>query len=111
MPRPRWIPRRSQWNLGHLIDPDRGLAMFFALSQFSSMLVSTLAVGAAIAVLPWLMARHGFKLVDIATVMAIALLTLGFLVPAMVQIRYRTAGKRTFPIPVAARRSPRSSAD
>ena len=32
--------------------------------------------------------------------MAVALLTIGFLLPAMVQTRIRTAGQRTFPIKV-----------
>ncbi len=49
---------------------------------------------------PLLMARRGFRLMDIATLMAVALLTIGFLLPAMVQTRVRTAGQRTFPIKV-----------
>ena len=48
----------------------------------------------------FLLARRGFKLTDIATLMAVFLFTIGFMLPAMVQTRIRTVGQRTFPIKV-----------
>jgi hypothetical protein len=97
---PRWLPRRNQWNLVHLMILVASCGMLLGLSQLSPMLVMVLAVGSALVVGPFLLARRGFKLVDIVTVLVIVLLTFGFLLPAMVQTRYRTAGRRTLPISV-----------
>jgi hypothetical protein len=49
------------------------------------------------------LARHGLKLADIATLLAIILLTAAFVLPAMEQTRSRTLGKRSFPSVVPAR--------
>jgi hypothetical protein len=80
-----------------------GCGLLLALARWSWIGVVALGVGIAIATGPWVMARKGFKLVDILAVLAIVLLTLAFLVPAMVQARYRSAGKRTFPSLVPTR--------
>ena len=49
---------------------------------------------------PPLLARMGYKLIDIVAVLAIALLAMAFLLPAMAWTRSRTAGQRTFPMKV-----------
>jgi hypothetical protein len=49
------------------------------------------------------LARHGFKLADVASLLAIILLTAAILLPAMDRTRYRTLGKRFFPFAVPAR--------
>jgi hypothetical protein len=70
------------------------------LSRLSvqSLLVSAISAGLILG--PLLLARRGLKLIDIVTLWAVALLTLGFLLPAMVQTRYHSAGQRTLPIRV-----------
>jgi hypothetical protein len=49
------------------------------------------------------LARHGFKLSDIATLLAIVLLTAAIILPAMERTRSRTFGARFFPSLVPAR--------
>jgi hypothetical protein len=44
------------------------------------------------------LARHGFKLSDIATLLAIVLLTAAIILPAMERTRSRTLGARFFPL-------------
>lgn len=49
------------------------------------------------------LARHGFKLADIAILLAIVLLTAAFLLPGMERTRSRTFGTRFFPSLVPTR--------
>jgi hypothetical protein len=96
----RWPPRHVQWTLGHLMVVVVICALVLALSRLSIGRMVLLALLPGLIVSPLLLARRGFRLTDIATVMAVVLLTIGFLLPAMVQTRIRTAGQRTFPIKV-----------
>jgi hypothetical protein len=96
----RWPPRSFQWTLGHLTVVVVICALVLGLSRLSMATVIVLAFVTGLILGPLLMARRGFRLMDIATLMAVALLTVGFLLPEMVQTRIRTAGQRTFPIKV-----------
>jgi hypothetical protein len=49
------------------------------------------------------LARHGLELADIATLLAVILLTAAFVLPAMERTRSRTLGRRLFPSVVPAR--------
>jgi hypothetical protein len=96
----RWPPRPLQWTLGHLMVVVVICALVLGLSRLSMATVIVHAFVTGLILGPLLMARRGFRLMDIATLMAVALLTIGLLLPAMVQTRIRTAGQRTFPIKV-----------
>ncbi len=61
----------------------------------------TVLAGALLACL--ILARHGFKLADIMTLMAIILLTAAIILPAMERTRKRTLGKSFSPFAVPAR--------
>jgi hypothetical protein len=95
-----WLPPRSQWNLGHLMSAVAACAAALGLARLSGSALMLLALGACLVFGPIFLARKGFSLVDIATVLAIVLLALCFLLPTMAQIRYRSAGQRIFPIPI-----------
>jgi hypothetical protein len=99
----RWLPRRSQFNLAHIMILVAVCGAGFGLSRLPATVAALLAVALGIVFGPLVLARKGFKLLDIVTVMAIVLLALGFLLPAMVQTRYRTSGRRTIPVPVPPR--------
>ncbi len=98
----RWPPRPEpvQWNLGHLMVVVVICALGLALARLSMETMVFLALGAGLIVSPLSLARRGFRLTDIVTLMAVVLLTIGFMLSAMVQSRVRTAGHRTFPIKV-----------
>jgi hypothetical protein len=96
----RWPPRPVQWTLGHLMVVVVSFALGLGLARLSMATMVVLAVLTGLILSPLLLARRGFKLMDIATLMAVVLLTIGFLLPAMVQTRVRTAGQKTFPIKV-----------
>ena len=73
-----------------------------ALARLPLPMLILLALAGGLTLGPLLLARKRLRLVDILTVLAIALLTFGLLLPAMVQTRYRTAGRRTLPVTVPA---------
>jgi hypothetical protein len=49
------------------------------------------------------LARHGFRLPDVASLLVIIMLTTAILLPAMERTKDRTLGKRFFPFAVPAR--------
>jgi hypothetical protein len=91
-----------QWTLGEFIVAIVLCAAGLALARLSLPMLILLALACGLTLGPLLLARKGFRLVDIIAVLAIALLTIGLLVPAMVQTRYRSAGRRTLPVTVPA---------
>ena len=95
-------PRPVQWTLGHLMIVIALSALGLGLFRLSLPMRLILLFSTGLAVCPLFLARRGYKLIDIVSVLAIALLTIGFLLPAMVQTRFRTAGQRTIPIRVPA---------
>ena len=76
-----------QWTLGHLMVVVVICALVLGLSRLSMATVIVLALVTGLILGPLLLARRGFRLMDIATLMAVVLLTIGFLLPAMVQTR------------------------
>ena len=98
--RDSWPPRPLQWPLSHLMLAIALSAAGLGLSRLSLPMLLLLSFSAVLSLGPLFLARKGFKLVDIVAVLAIALVTIGFLLPVMVQTRIRTAGQRTFPIRV-----------
>ena len=98
-----WLPRPAlQWTLGEVMIAVVLCAAGLALARLPLSLLILLALACGLTFGPLFLARKGFKLADIITVLALALLTIGFLLPAMVQTRYRTAGRRTLPVTVPA---------
>jgi hypothetical protein len=75
-------------------------AVGLGLSRLPPWMLALLFVTAGLALGPPLLARKGLKLLDIVAVLAIALLTIGLLLPAMVQTRFRSAGQRTLPVSI-----------
>ena len=101
--RSAWLPRPAlQWTLGEFMGAIVLCAAGLALARLSLPVLILLALACGLTLGPLLLARKGFRLIDIITVLAIALLTIGFLLPAMVQTRYRSAGRRTFPVTAPA---------
>jgi hypothetical protein len=99
----RWLSRPWQWSLRDYMVVVAVCAAGLVLSGSPPPMIvffTTLA-GAVYACLS--LGRHGFKLVDIATLLAIILLTAAIVLPAMERTRSRTLGKRFFPSVVPAR--------
>ena len=98
-----WLPRPAfQWTLGELMVAVVLGAAGLALARLPLPMLMLLALACGLTLGPLLLARRGFRLIDIIAVLAITLLTLGLLLPAMVQTRYRTAGRTTFPVTIPA---------
>ncbi|HZW33489.1 MAG TPA: hypothetical protein VFF52_22410 [Isosphaeraceae bacterium] len=98
-----WLPRPAlQWTLGEVMIAVVLCATGLARARLPLPLLILLALAGGLTLDPLLLARRSFRLIDIITVLAIALLTIGLLLPAMVQTRCRTAGGRTFPVTVPA---------
>jgi hypothetical protein len=95
-----WPVRPLQWNLAHLMTAIGLAALGLGLFRLSPAMRLTLLFSAGLVLGPPLLARRGYKLIDIVFVLAIATLTMAFLLPAMAQTRIRTAGQRTIPIEV-----------
>jgi hypothetical protein len=96
----RWLAHPWQWTLGHLTIIVGASAVGLALWRASAptiVLVSSLAI---VALGTLLLARSGFTLVDIATVLAIVLFTASLMFPAMQRTRALTLGRRTLPVTV-----------
>ena len=100
----RWLSRPWQWSLR---DDSVVVAVCAALLMLSGALTPmivffTILAGAVHACLS--LARHGFRLIDISTLLVIILLNRSCLVlPAMERTRNRTLGNSFFPFAVPAR--------
>jgi hypothetical protein len=77
-------------------------ALGLGLSRLPSASRWILLFSAGLALGPWFLARRGYRLTDIITVLAIVLLAMGLLLPAMVLARIQSGGRRTMPIRVPA---------
>jgi hypothetical protein len=97
-----WPVGPLQWNLAHLMTVIALAALGLGLFRLSLAMRLTLLISSGLVLGPPLLARRGYKLIDIVFVLAIAALTMAFLLPAMAQTRIRTAGQRTLPIKVPA---------
>jgi hypothetical protein len=99
----RWLSRPWQWSLRDYMVIVAVCAAWLALSGSPTPMIVyfTILVGAVFTCLT--LARHGFKLTDITTLLAIILLTAAIMLPAMERTRNRTLGKSFFPFTVPAR--------
>ncbi len=97
-----WPPRPVQWTLGRFMIVIALTALGLGLFRLSLTTRWILLFSAVLALGPRFLARRGYKLTDIVTVLAIILIVMGFLLPVMVQTRARTAGQRTIPIHIPA---------
>jgi hypothetical protein len=97
-----WPPRPVQWTLGRLLIVIALTALGLGLIRLSVATRWVLLFSTGLALGPRFLARKGYTLTDIFTVLAIVLLVTVFLLPAMVQARFQSAGRRTIPIRVPA---------
>jgi hypothetical protein len=99
----RWLSRPWQWSLRDYMVVVAVCAAWLALSGSPTPMIVFFAilVGAIYTCLR--LAKYGFKLADIATLLAIILLTAAIVLPAMERTRIRTLGKSFFPFAVPAR--------
>jgi hypothetical protein len=99
----RWLSRPWQWSLrSYMINVAVCAAGLVLSGSPTPMIVFFTILAGAVCVCLGL-ARHGFKLADITTLLAIILLTAAVLLPAMERTRNRTLGKRFFPCAVPAK--------
>jgi hypothetical protein len=99
----RWLSRPWQWSLRDYVVTVAVCAGALSLAG-SPIPVILFLTALAVAVYFCLnLARHGMRLIDIVTMLAIILITAAFLLPAMQQTRNQTMGKRYFPSIVPAR--------
>jgi CHASE2 domain-containing sensor protein len=99
----RWLSRPWQWSLRDymVIVAVCSAGLLVSRSPMPMIVFFTALAGALLACLS--LARHGFKLVDITTLLAIILLTAAVILPAMERTRNRTLGTSVFPFAVPAR--------
>jgi hypothetical protein len=99
----RWLSRPWQWSLRDymVIVAVCSAGLLVSRSPTPMIVFFTGFAGAVLACL--ILARHGLKLADIMTLLAIFLLTAAILLPAMERTRNRTLGKSFFPFAVPAR--------
>ncbi len=99
----RWLSRPWQWSLRDYVYIVALCAAGLTLygTPISMMIFFTVLGGAVYTCIS--LARHGFKLSDIATLLAIVLLTAAIILPAMERTRNRTLGARFFPSLVPTR--------
>ncbi|MDR3619260.1 MAG: hypothetical protein P4L85_07915 [Paludisphaera borealis] len=99
----RWLSRPWQWSLKDymVIVAICSAGLLVCRCPTPMIVFFTALAGAVFACLS--LARHGFKLADVTTLMAIILLTAAILLPAMERTRNRTLGKSCFPFAVPSR--------
>jgi hypothetical protein len=92
--------RPIQLTLGHIMVLVSICAVILARSQLSVAMLIILSLLTSLILGPYFLARGGFKLVDIATVVILALLTIGLMLSAILQTRILTGGRYTFPFTI-----------
>jgi hypothetical protein len=99
----RWLSRPWQWSLRDyaLIVAVCAAGLILRSSPPPTIVFLTILAVAVYACLS--LARHGFRFVDVTTLLAIILITAAIMLPAMERTRSRTLGKRFFPFAVPAR--------
>jgi hypothetical protein len=99
----RWLSRPWQWSLRDyvIIVAVCSAGLLVSRSPTPMIVYFTVLAGAVFTCLS--LARHGFTLADITTLVAIILLTAAFILPAMERTRNRTLGKSLFPLAIPAR--------
>jgi len=99
----RWLSRPWKWSLRDYMAivavSSAGLLVF--RSPTAMIVFFTILAGAVFICLS--LRRHGFKLADITTLLAIILLTAAIILPAMWRTGNRTLGKSFFPFSVPSK--------
>jgi hypothetical protein len=72
-------------------------AVGLGLSQLSMAKPAVVVVLAGLVVGPLLLARKGLKFIDIATVVGVAWLTVGFMLPAIQHTKVHAGGRKSYP--------------
>jgi hypothetical protein len=99
----RWLSRPWQWSLRDYMLVVAVCAAGLVLSGCPASVIVFFSI-LAVAVYTCLsLARHGFTLADVATLLAIILLAAASILPAMQQASNRTLGTSSFPFAVPAR--------
>jgi hypothetical protein len=99
----RWLCRPWQWSLRDYMVIVAVSAAGLVLSGFPTIIIIFFTTGAAAIYICLSLARHGFRLADIATLLAIILVTAAFMLPALEQTRSRALGKRFYQSLIPAR--------
>jgi hypothetical protein len=99
----RWLSRPWQWTLKDFMILVAVCAAGLVLSGFPTPMIVFFSILAGAILVSLSLARHGFRLTDIATLLAFILLTAAMMLPAMERTRDHTLGKRFFPFAVPAR--------
>jgi hypothetical protein len=99
----RWLSRPWQWSIRDYLALVAICAATLALSRSPIPVIIFFMTFAGAVYTCLNLARHGFKLADIAILLAIVLLTAAFLLPAIERTRGRTIGTRFFPSLVPTR--------
>jgi len=73
------------------------------MGGFPSPMIAFIAANALVVLATLRLPRHGFRLADVVTVLAILFVASILLLPEMERTRYRTAGGRYFPRLIPAR--------
>ena len=92
----RWLSRPWQWSLRNYMVVVAVCAAGLVLYGFPTHIIIffTTAIGAICICLR--LARYGYKLVDVATLLTLVLLATAIMLPSMEQTRRRTLGKQFF---------------
>jgi hypothetical protein len=99
----RWLCRPWQWRLRDymVIVAVCSAGLLVSRSPMPMIVFFATLAGAVLSCMR--LARYGFKLADITTLLAIILLIAAIILPAMERTRNRTFGKSFFPFAVPAR--------
>jgi hypothetical protein len=93
----RWLSHPWQWSLKDYMIVVAACSAVFLACLCPAPMIAYLAVLAVAVAACLSLPRHGFRFVDLATVLAILLLTAALVLPAMERAWVRSLGKSYFP--------------
>ena len=99
----KWLARPWQWSLRDYMIVVAVCALALVLSGYPTLIIIFFTTIAGAIFICLSLARHGFKLADIVTLMAMILLTAAFMLPPLEHTRGRTLGKAFFRSLIPAR--------
>jgi hypothetical protein len=92
----RWLSRPWQWSLRDYLVAVAIWAAALVLSRYPTLVIIFFAIASGAIYISLSLARHGFRLADIATLLAMILLTAAIILPALERSRSRTPGTPVF---------------
>jgi hypothetical protein len=98
-----WLVRPWRVTIGGYAILVASCAAALVISRFPSPMIVFVPAVAVSLLVCFRLPRHGFRLADVTTLLAIILLTSGLLLPEIERTRDRTAGRRYFPHVIPAR--------